>query len=70
MKNEELLDNCKHQYQLKETKRQEGVRGGVYGGGKDWKRVDIYYCVFCLDEQIRVNCAGWIEYPDDPPDWW
>jgi hypothetical protein len=60
-----------HQYQLKETKKQRAEREswGV-SPSKGWLRIDIYYCIYCLDEQIRQQHAPLYEYPDSPPAWW
>lgn len=66
-----MTEKCKHQYALKESKKQRAEMGswGSYPS-KDWKRVDIYYYIFCLDEQIMERRASVMEFPDREPDWW
>jgi len=62
------MDECQHQYQLKETKKQRAERGSIgLWPAKSWERIDIYFCVFCLEEKLIIKRASWME---DMPDWW
>lgn len=62
------MENCIHQYQLKESKKQKAERGSIgLFPSKDWKRIDIYFCIYCLEEKIIIKQESWL---GDMPDWW
>lgn len=58
-----------HQFALKETKRKGGEET-VWGPPTDWERIDIYFCIYCLEEKIVKQHASLLEFPDRAPDWW
>lgn len=59
---------CSHKYVHLETIKQKGERASIgLNYGKQWIRIDRFFCEKCLNiKEIKKTAENW----ENRPDWW
>ena len=60
-----MSEQCEHEYKHMETVKVVGQRPSIgIDYGRQWKRVDRFYCSKCLETKEKIQTAeGWEERP-------